>query len=335
MSKIDFKKYLDKKYLKIYIPVLVGLVVVVGLIVGLAIAGNQNEPENTTPEATTPDNTVNNTPTEKDYTLAIGVVVAKDLEGLKLDETVATIVTDADGKIVLCRLDCLSYTAKFTDGVLNTTAPASKVVLGDNYMMPSGSWANQTAELEKFVVGKTQAEVAAIALNGGKLTDAEISASCTFVVTDLLKAIDNAFNSTAKVTFKTASTNLTAGLSALGTVSGDATNVKLVADFAGAVLADGAVVASILDCAEVEFQNIGETGAEKDNFTKTKREQGDSYMMTSGSWATQADAFAASAAGKTAANIEGLAIEGVAGCTMPYSPASFKTAIVAAVKAAR
>lgn len=288
-----------------------------------------------TPEETTPDNTVNNTPTEKTYALSIGVAVAKDLEGLKLDETVATIVTDEAGKIVLCRFDCLSHTMKITDGVLDTKAPTSKVVLGDNYKMPSGSWAAQTAKLESFLVGKTQADVAAIVLNGGKLTDAEISAGCTFDVTDLLKAVDNAFNSTEKVTFKSTSTNFTAGLSAIGTVSGDATNAKLVADYAGAVLVDGAVVAAILDCAEVELQNIGANGAEKDNFANTKREQGNSYMMNSGSWAKQADAFAASAAGKTAANIEGLAIEGVAGCTMPSSPANFKTAIVAAVKAAR
>lgn len=288
-----------------------------------------------TPEETTPDNTVNNTPTEKTYALSIGVAVAKDLEGLKLDETVATIVTDADGKIVLCRFDCLSHTMKITDGVLYTKAPTSKVVLGDAYMMGKGSWATQTAKLESFLVGKTQADVAAIVLNGGKLTDAEISAGCTFDVTDLLKAVNNAFNSTEKVTFKSTSTNFTAGLSAIGTVSGDATNAKLVADYAGAVLVDGAVVAAILDCAEVELQNIGANGAEKDNFANTKREQGNSYMMNSGSWAKQADAFAASAAGKTAANIEGLAIEGVAGCTMPSSPANFKTAIVAAVKAAR
>ena len=313
--------------MKRIVSLLIALLLVV---TALVACGNKN-----TPEETTPDNNANNTPVEKTYNLAIGVAVAKDLAGLKLDETVATIVTDADGKIVLCRFDCLSHTMKITDGVLDTKAPTSKVVLGDAYMMDKGSWATQTAKLESFLVGKTQADVAAIVLNGGKLTDAEIAAGCTFDVTDLLKAVDNAFNSTEKVTFKSTSTNFTAGLSALGTVSGDATNAKLVADFAGAVLVDGAVVATILDCAEVELQNIGANGAEKDNFAKTKREQGDAYMMDSGSWATQADAFAASAAGKTAANIEGLAIEGVAGCTMPYSPASFKTAIVAAVKAAR
>ena len=99
-QKIDWKKFLDKKYWKVYVAILVGVLLVVGLVVGLTIAGNQEKPEETTP-----DNSATNTPVEKDYTLAIGVVVAKDLEGLKLDETVATIVTDANGKIVLCSID--------------------------------------------------------------------------------------------------------------------------------------------------------------------------------------------------------------------------------------
>ena len=57
--------------------------------------------------------------------------------------------------------------------------------------------------------------------------------------------------------------------------------------------------------------------------------------MNSGAWYVQADAYAVSAVGKTAADIDGLATEGVAGCTMPYSPVSFKAVISAAVKGAR
>ena len=102
---------------------------------------------------------------EKDYSLAIGVVLTEKLASNKLTQTVATIVTDADGKIVLCRLDCVDFTAKYAeDGTLNTTAPTSKVAQGESYMMPSGSWASQGKALENYVVGKNQAEVAAIAL---------------------------------------------------------------------------------------------------------------------------------------------------------------------------
>lgn len=319
-NTIDNNFYFKEKTMKRIASLLIVLVLVATMIVAC------NEP---TPSV----------PTEKDYTLAIGVVVAEDLAGSSVDETVATIVTDKDGKIVLCRVDCVAYEAAFdAEGALVTTAPTSKVTLGDNYKMPSGSWAKQTAALEKFVVGKTRAEVAAIALNGGKPTDAELSASCTFNITDLLKAIDNAFASEHKVSFKSAATTFTAGLNAAAAVEapeGAPKSANLVVDYAATVLADGAVVAAILDCTDVTLNNIGENGAESVTFAGTKRVQGDAYEMTSGAWYKQADAFAKTAVGKTAADVEGLAVEGVAGCTMPYSPFTFKTGLVAAVKGAR
>ena len=285
------------------------------------------------------------TPTEKDYTLAIGVVVKENLGSSKVDETVATIVTDADGKIVLCRLDCVTYQAKYDDaGALVTTAPVSKYVQGDSYdsysPMPAGRWYQQSGALEKYVVGKTQAEVANVVSNG-YAADAELKASCSIAISDFVKAIDNAFKSEHKVTFKSTATEFTAGLSIAGTVkdtaSDDAKNAKYSADFAAAVLADGKVVAAIIDTAEIELKTITEAGAASLSYAGTKREQGDSYdsysPMPAGRWYQQVDAFANTAVGKTASDIAGLATEGVAGCTI-YS-GGYKAVVEAAVKGAR
>ena len=278
-------------------------------------------------------------PTEKSYDLAIGVVVSPALASGKVTETVATIVSDRDGKIVICRVDCIEYSA-LKSGELNTAAPASKVTLGDNYMMPAGSWATQVKALENFVVGKTQAEVAA-AIADGYAADADLKASCSFNIADLIKAIDNAFKSEHKVTFTTTATAFTAGLSATGSVkdtsSDTALNAKFTADFCAAVLVDGKVVAAIVDTAETELKNITEEGAESVAFDGTKREQGDAYdsysPMAAGRWYQQVDAFAQSAVGKTASDIAALASEGVAGCTI-YA-GGYKAGIEAAVKAAR
>ena len=278
---------------------------------------------------------------EKDYSLAIGVELTENLAKNKITQTVATLVTDADGKIVLCRLDCVDYTAKYDDdGVLNTTAPASKVSLGDNYKMDAGSWAEQGKALENYVVGKTQAEVAAIALDGGKVTDAELKASCSIDVVDMLKAIDNAFKSEYKNTFKaSAKAALTAGLNVASEVKDsskdDSKNVKLTTDYAAVVLADGVVVAAILDTAEPELKGIvAETGATSLNYKGTKRAQGESYgVMTSGTWYVQADAYVKAAIGKTASDIATIASEGVAGCTIDAS--GYKAGIEAAVALAR
>ena len=294
--------------------------------------------ENTDPTETTPTET---TPTEKTYNLAIGVVVAPSLASAKLTETVATIVTDADGKIVVCRVDCVDYQAKYDDeGALVTTAPASKVALGENYVMPAGSWAEQVTALENFVVGKTQAEVAEVAVNG-YAADADLKASCSFNISDLVKAIDNAFKSEHKVTFTTTATAFTAGLNVAGSVKDTAdekiNNAKLTVDFCAAILADGKVVAAIVDTAEAELKNITEEGAESVDFKGTKREQGDAYdsysPMAAGRWYQQVDVFAQSAVGKTAADIDAFASEGVAGCTI-YA-GGYQSGIAAAVKAAR
>ena len=281
------------------------------------------------------------TPVEKDYTLSIGVVVKENLAGKKIDETVATIVTDSDGKIVLCRLDSIKYEAKYDEaGALNTKAPSSNVALGDNYgQMPAGTWAKQGAALEKYVIGKTQAEVAGVVSNG-YAADAELKASCSIAISDLVKAIDNAFKSAHKVAFKSTATEFTAGLNVAGAIKDSSTdeskNATFTTTYSAAVLAQGKVVAAILDCAEAELKGMtDEEGASSISYAGTKREQGDSYAMTSGAWYVQADAYAKSAVGKSASDISGLATEGVAGCTMPYSVFDFKPGLEAAVKNAR
>ena len=277
---------------------------------------------------------------EKDYSLAIGVVLTEKLASNKLTQTVATIVTDADGKIVLCRLDCVDYTVKYgEDGTLDTNAPTSKVALGDAYgTMPAGTWYVQGAALESYVTGKTQAEVAAIALEGGKATDADLVAVCSISVTDLIKAIDNAFNSEHKIAFKSSADAFTAGLSAVGAVkdtsNDEAKSVKLTETYAASVLADGKVVASILDTAEAELKEITEAGAASLSYNGTKRELGENYgAMPAGTWYVQADAYVVAANGKTADDIATLATEGVAGCTI-YA-GDYKAAIEAAVVSAR
>ena len=280
---------------------------------------------------------------EKNYTLSTGVVVTPTLGSAKVAATVASIVTDANGAIVLCRLDCVEYAAFDENGTLVTAAPASKVEQGDNYdpwnAMEKGDWYVQTAALETYVVGKTQSQLAAISLDGGKIAD--LKNSCTINVTDLVKAIDNAFKSEHKVSFKSAATTFTAGLNVSSSVkdaSDDAINMTLSATFATAVMADGVVVAAILDTAEPTLNNCdANDGAESMTYEGSKRELGEDYdkdnIMEQGDWYKQADAYAASAVGKTKSDIATLASSGVAGCTI-YA-GGYKAGIEAAVNSAR
>ena len=178
-----WRKIMNKKLLPIIIAVVA--VIIIAVVAIVLITGNDN---GANPE--TPDNTPA-APVEKDYNLSIGVVVNPALASSKVTETVAAIVTDADGKIVLCRFDCIEFAAKYTDGALDTTAPISKVAKGESYgSMPKGTWYVQADALAANLAGKTQAEVAAIALNEkGKLTDADLSASCSIAVSSIQKTI--------------------------------------------------------------------------------------------------------------------------------------------------
>lgn len=288
---------------------------------------------------------------EKDYTLATGVAVTETLASSKVAQTVASIVTDADGKIVLCRLDCVEYTAYDKQGALVTAAPVSKVAQGEDYdsqnYMQKGDWYKQSGALEAATVGKTQAEVAALANETGYAADTDLAASCSINIADLLKAIDKAFKSEHKVTFKSTATSFTAGLSVVGTVkvtekeatetAPASTNVKHSATFSTAVMAEGKVVAAILDTAEPELVGVTADGSASLSYAGSKREQGDAYdawqPMAAGRWYQQADAYAKEAVGKTATDIATLAAEGVAGCTI-YA-GDYKAGIEAAVKAAR
>lgn len=279
-------------------------------------------------------------PTEKDYNLSIGVVNSVSLDDAEVTQTVAAIVTDADGKIVLCRLDCIVYSAFDRNGAIVTTAPASKVAQGDAYdaymPMPAGRWYQQADALATYVTGKTQADVKALGADGYVK---DVVASCTIHAGDLLKAIDNAFESEHKVAFKSAATAFTAGVSAIASVEAEESTVTFAVEYAAAVLADGAVVAAILDTAEDTLKGVttADAGLTSVDYKGTKREQGDAYdawsPMAAGRWYQQADAYCKAAVGLTKDNIATLASAGVAGCTI-YS-GGYKAGIAAAVKAAK
>ena len=296
------------------------------------------------------DTEPNAEPIEKAYNLAIGVAVTPSTANAKITETVAAVVTDADGKLVLCRFECIEYAVKVgDDGELVKTAPVGKAAQGDAYdaysPMAAGTWYKQADALAKSFEGKTQAEIADTANTNGYLDDAELKASCSINVNDMLVAVDNAFKSEFKTEFKSTADTFSAGVVALGAVEDKSTetegNVKFTVDFAASVLENGKVVASILDSTEVTLKNVtaeeGVFSAAEAEFKGTKRTQGTAYdaysPMAAGTWYVQADAYAAAANGKTVDDIATLATEGVAGCTI-YA-GGYKQAIENAVKAAK
>ena len=288
-------------------------------------------------------------PAEKEYKLGMGVVVSTGSSktgNAQVDATVATVVTDADGKIVACRIDVAQNKMTVTDGAVDTAKTfETKMELGSRYNMAAyGSdndgdgrvleWDAQTKAFEQYVIGKTAAEVAAIELqevNAHQIAvdTALLSAGCTMQITDFMAAIVKACNDEQGMTFKTAA-EFTLGVAAKTTVDA-ATKaataeadgvVAMYTDFACAVVAEGKVIATLNDAIQpkIAINAAGEIG--DTTFKGTKRELKEGYNMAAyGSdndgdgrvleWYVQSAEFSKYAVGKTAAEIAALETEEV------------------------
>ena len=265
----------------------------------------------------------NETPSEKTYTLALAVETSID-DSNKVSNYVVALVLDSDNKIVAARLDCIETTPALEAGAIkDVESVTSKVEQGDGYNMTSGSFAKQTKAFEDAIVGKTAEEV--------KNLDTATVSGCTMPYSPFsFKAvIAKAFASENKTTFKTTE-SFTLGVAATMTVSGG----KVTSYYAGTVMIGGKIAASILDCNDVEF-TVADDVISPAEYKGTKVEQGDGYNMTSGSFAKQTEAFENAIVGKTADEVKNLDTATVSGCTMPYSPFSFKAVVANAITNAR
>ena len=109
---------------------------------------------------------------EAEYKLGLGVVVdleSSDTENAQVDATFATVVLDAEGKIVLCRIDCAQNKMDVSDGEVDTEAEfqTKREKLEGYGMVAYGGatyeWYQQAEAFEAYVVGKTGEEVANMA----------------------------------------------------------------------------------------------------------------------------------------------------------------------------
>ena len=96
-------------------------------------------------------------PATAEYKLGMGVSVSldsSDTNKAQVDATVATVVTDSEGKIVLCRIDCAQNKMDVTGGQVDTAATyTTKRDLKYDYNMVKYSnatleWFEQVENLE-------------------------------------------------------------------------------------------------------------------------------------------------------------------------------------------
>ena len=271
---------------------------------------------------------------EKDYTLGLGIVFG-DITNKQLNATIATVVTDANGVIVACKIDAVQNKYTIADKVTFTLLDTKKE-LGYNYNMAAyGSdnnddgivkeWFEQAAIFEQYVVGKTAAELKTLEyqeVNNHMISkdEALLAAGCTIQIGEFVNAVVKACEDEQSMSFKTA------GEIALGLGVNNADNgttgdefeatVKMNIDYAATVLVDGKIVAALNDAAQPQATiEDGDVTATAKLISKRDLKEG--YNMAAfGSdnnedgivkeWYIQSAEFSKYIVGKTPAEVAGL-----------------------------
>lgn len=310
-----------------------------------------------------------------DYKLGMGILVEDSTATGKaqVDATVATVITDANGKIVSCYLDVAQTKMTIEEGQIQDTASVdlrSKQEKGDDYNMVTyggaiAEWYAQADFFAEKVVGMTADEVAAIETvardeEHNVAKDEAILAGCTMDITAFQEAIVKACNDEYAKSFKATSPKLGLGVvtevdSSCASATADADGAANMYTHFAAVAVDenGAILADLIDAVQpkIAFNTAGEETEFK--YVNTKKYLKEDYNMLAYSsaiaeWYQQAEAFENYIVGKDAAGVTGIATvvneEGhhvatdadadlLAGCTISIS--TFQEAIAKACNNAR
>lgn len=295
----------------------------------LVACGNNEEENNETPA------------TEATYTLGMGVVVDAAYGygnyNLEVSSTVATVVLDSEGKIVLCRIDVAQNKIAHTaNGLVAPAEYLTKMELGDDYGMADSTdndgngvmleWYDQTYAFEKHVIGMTAQQVKDMptqtlpnhyVISNDK---ALLDAGCSMQIVEFKAAVAKACEDAQAVTFTTDKA-FTLGVAANSADNGStATTAKVYSDFAAAVVADGKILAALNDAVqpvvEVTTEKTVVVPANGHDF-RTKREKMEDYGMAEAEidndnngvtleWYEQSLAFSKYVVGMTATQVSEL-----------------------------
>jgi hypothetical protein len=261
---------------------------------------------------------------------------AGEKDGLaQVDSIIVAVTVDANGKIVDCAIDMAQTKVNFnTAGELVTPLDSTfktKNELGADYGMGKASsigkeWFEQAAVLADYVVGKTADEVKGIAVNeegapSGDDLKASVTVSIGGYVDAIVKAVANAQDLGAAATDKV-SVGTETNIAKSTNVAADKDGLAQIYSTYTAITTNdaGTITSCIIDASQcnVNFDATGKITTDLTVAPQTKNELGDAYGMKKASsigkeWYEQAAAFAAYVTGKTAAEVQGIAVaEGLA-----------------------
>ena len=247
---------------------------------------------------------------------------AEEEGAAEFDITLAAILVDENDVILDCSIDSIGHKFTFdTTGAITSDITAdvlTKNELGDNYNMKTyggaiAEWYEQVDAFEAYCIGKTIDEIQNGALTeSGYAADADLATSATinlFAYVDALVAA----HANAQVLGAEAGDKLVLSCT---TSQGDAAqgNAQLNVDaVALTVDGDGVITSCQIDALQGKA-TIDENGAVTGTNIDTKNALGFEYGMVAWAgaayeWFEQAANFASYITGKTAAEVEGIAID--------------------------
>ena len=273
--------------------------------------------------------------------------------------TFAAVLLDAKGKIQNVKIDAIDVSVSFdSKGAVSTAEEfKTKNELGSDYGMvaygkATKEWFEQADVFAEACKGKTLDEVKGLAAANGEAGEALVKAGCTINVADFVKAVEKAVAG-AKESTASVKSELSIGVVAKQSSRKDATEegsgVAEITTNVSAVAKNGdKVAASLIECV-VSNSGIDEKGAVTGTKETYKYELGKEYKMsefgqdangdgTVKEYFEQIDALTSAMNGKTASEIEALAVSGgygnsdvqASGCTI-----NIGDLISATVKAAK
>ena len=236
--------------------------------------------------------------------------------------TLAAILVDENDVIVDCAIDAIGHKFTFdTAGAITSDVTAdvlTKNELGDNYNMKTyggaiAEWYEQIDAFEAYCIGKTLQEIQAGALTAeGYAADADLATSATINLSDYVSAL-LAAHGNARVLGAETGDNLVLSCT---TSQSDAVqgNAQLNVDAVALTVNEEGVITSCQIDALQGKATIDENGAVTATNIDTKNTLGFDYNMVAYGgatyeWFEQAANFASYITGKTASEVEGIAID--------------------------
>lgn len=250
---------------------------------------------------------------EGKYKLGLGIVASTEASSseahvAQVDATVAAVVLDREGRIAVCRLDCLQNRMDITDGLVD---PATSFLSNAEQKDAAPEWCRQAAEFESYVVGKTPAEVAGIKTvetddGSAVAADEALYSLVSLPIADFKAAIAKACKDEQGMSF-TPGDSFTLGL-ACCSFAGESVSageedgfVRMYTEFAAVVLdGNGRILANLYDVIrpEIAVSNSGEIL--RTVFKGSERELKETDLDSPLAWYQQAANFENYAVGRTA-----------------------------------